>query len=178
MSAKTLRKAKWFWGWQDEKEEAWLREMAGQGWHLVSPRFPGIYRLAAGEPRNVVYRLDFFSESKKEYQAYLQLFRDAGWEHVGAMSGWQHVRQEARPGESPEIFTDVESKVGKYERLMTYLGMLFAVFVIFLPSLGDVVPGKPTALDVAFVVFWTGLTVLLAFGLVMLYRRIRQLKRG
>ena len=28
----TLRKYKWLWPWQDDVEEAWLREMSQQGW--------------------------------------------------------------------------------------------------------------------------------------------------
>jgi len=30
----TISKIKWFWAWQDEKEEAWLSNMARDGWHL------------------------------------------------------------------------------------------------------------------------------------------------
>ncbi len=28
---------KWFWAWQDDKEERWLEEMSERGLHLVSP---------------------------------------------------------------------------------------------------------------------------------------------
>ncbi len=36
---------KWFWAWNDEKEEQWLTAMAQQGWHLQSPGFLGILYL-------------------------------------------------------------------------------------------------------------------------------------
>lgn len=42
MENKTIRKVKWFWGWADEKEEAWLGEMAQQGWHLRRLVFPTV----------------------------------------------------------------------------------------------------------------------------------------
>jgi hypothetical protein len=30
MTNEIITKTKWFWAWQDEKEEAWLTEMAHQ----------------------------------------------------------------------------------------------------------------------------------------------------
>ena len=85
----TTTKFKWFWTWQDDREEAWLGEMARADWHLKSLGLPGFYTFIAGEPRNDVYRLDFVMD-RKDYQAYLRQFRDAGWEHVGEMGGWQY----------------------------------------------------------------------------------------
>jgi hypothetical protein len=124
MNNKPTIKSKWFWHWEDDKEEAWLRQMAKDGLHLVHPGVFGQYTFAAGEPREVVYRLDFVSMNKKD-EAYFQLFRDAGWEHVGEMMGWQYWRKEVKPGETPEIFTDVESKVQKYRRLFGFLAIIF-----------------------------------------------------
>ena len=49
-----------------------------------------------------------------EKEDYLQLFRDAGWEYVGEMSGWHYFCQQAQPGEELEIYTDAESKISKY----------------------------------------------------------------
>ena len=31
MQKKRMRKFKWFWAWQDEAEEEWLREMSNNG---------------------------------------------------------------------------------------------------------------------------------------------------
>ncbi len=126
MAEQTIRKYKLFWAWQDDKEEAWLTEMSQQGYHLASLGFPGFYHFTVSEPRHYVYRLDYIT-STKNYQNYLQLFRDAGWEHLGRMGGWQYFRTLAKEGESPEIYTDPDSKVQKYRRLLTYL-------IIFLPT--------------------------------------------
>lgn len=82
VEAQTVRKFKWFWAWQDDKEEAWLSEMAQAGWHLKWPAMPGFYTFEAGAPRQDVYRLDYVF-SNKDYQNYLQLFQDAGWQHLG-----------------------------------------------------------------------------------------------
>ncbi len=34
MAKELVIKPKWFWAWQDEKEEAWLTAMAREGYHL------------------------------------------------------------------------------------------------------------------------------------------------
>jgi hypothetical protein len=124
MNDTLIRKSKWFWPWEDEKEEAWLGQMSKQGLHLSNPSAFGQYFFTRGEPRDMVYRLDFVQSNKKD-DAYFQLFRDAGWEHAGEMVGWQYWRKEIRQGETPEIFTDVESKVRKYQRLVGFLAIVF-----------------------------------------------------
>lgn len=134
MERSTIRKFRLFWAWQDEKEEAWLREMAQQGWHLVSPDFPGFYTFQQEEPRDIVYRLDFIT-SKIDRDEYMQLFEDAGWEHVGAMMSWQYFRKEAKAGQDPEIYTDPESKIQKYLRLFGYMLIFLPIWVILLPRL-------------------------------------------
>ena len=124
MDKKMIRKFKWFWAWQDEAEEEWLREMSREGLHLVRIGFPTVYTLAVGEPEEYVYRLDYRSHYKMDREDYLQLFRDSGWEYVEEMAGWHYFRQLARPGEEHEIYTDAESKIGKYHRLLAFLGIL------------------------------------------------------
>jgi hypothetical protein len=124
-----VKKSKWFWAWQDDKEEAWLREMARQGLHLKTPDLFGQYTFVQGEPRDVVYRFDFVTMAKKN-EDYFQLFRDAGWEHVGEIGGWQYWRKEVRDGKASEIFTDSDSKVRKYQRLVGYLSLFISIFVI------------------------------------------------
>ncbi len=44
---------KWFWAWQDDKEERWLEEMSERGLHLVSPGYFGRYEFEKGQPRNI-----------------------------------------------------------------------------------------------------------------------------
>jgi len=132
MAENTIRKFRWFWPWQDEQEEAWLRSMSQKGWHLLSVGLAGIYRFRAGEPYDYVYRLDYQIHKKKDEQDYLQLFSDAGWEHLGYMSAWHYFRKESREGEASEIFTDVESKVAKYKRVLTYLTFFTVIFIAVL----------------------------------------------
>ena len=50
MSAATMKTNKWFWPWQDEKEETWLGEMSREGWHLRSVKLLCSYSFEKGEP--------------------------------------------------------------------------------------------------------------------------------
>ena len=131
MSDTEMVKFKWFWAWNDEEEEAWLRRMSQDGWHFRSIAFPGFYSFVAGEPRDYVYRLDFNTDSKG-YQQYLQLFRDAGWEHLIQYGSWQYFRIQAKPGDNPEIYTDNRSKIIKYRRVIAVLLIFNPIYIVLL----------------------------------------------
>ena len=125
MGKNTITKFRWFWAWQDEAEENWLEKMSQTGYHLSSVGLPGFFTFVVAEPRNYVYRLDYRTFRKKDKGEYLQLFQDAGWEHIGQMAAWQYFRKEAQPTERAEIFTDVESKIAKYKRVLAFLGIIY-----------------------------------------------------
>ena len=174
MAEQTIRKFKVFWAWQDDKEEAWLRQMSQEGHHLASLGFPGFYNFTAGEPLNYVYRMDFFTETK-DYAHYLQLFKDAGWEHLGRMGSWQYFRILAKEGESPEIYTDPDSKIQKYRRLLTYLIIFLPIWnVIFLRNLGS--SGHEVLRFIGFVAYIV-FTVAFITAVMQLLKRIKALKR-
>jgi len=136
METKKIQKFKWFWAWNDDKEEAWLGQMASEGWHLKGLGLPGTYLFEEGNPQKVVYRLDFIN-NPKEYQYYLQLFNDAGWEHIGRMGGWQYFRKPTQEDNVPEIYTDNESKAQKYQRVLIFLVILLPILIMFTTNLGS-----------------------------------------
>lgn len=111
--------------------------MTAEGWHLNSLGFPGVYKFLEGDPAEYVYRLDYQTLYKKDRESYLQLFQDAGWEHVADMSGWAYFRKKIEPGADLEIFNNPESKIKKYQRIMLYLVSLFPVLVIPMLTLGN-----------------------------------------
>lgn len=123
----TMKQFRWFWTWDDGKEEIWLREMSQKGWHFQSVEFPGNYIFERGEATNYVYRLDHLL-NREDMPGYLQIFEDAGWDYMGEMNSWQYFRQEATHDQDLEIFTDNESKAKKYQRIIMFL-------VIFSPAL-------------------------------------------
>lgn len=140
MEKTNARKFKWFWPWQNEQEEGWLREMSQEGWHLRSTgtgrwRRPvgllGLYSFVVGDPRDYVYRLDP-QDSLKHKQDYLQLLRDAGWESMGAKDGCQYFRKEGGPEEFIEIHTNVEPTIGNFKRQLAVMVLpTLAIFVVF-----------------------------------------------
>jgi hypothetical protein len=172
MRSETKTVFKWFWAWEDESEEAWLREMSRQGWHLLMVSFPGQYRFVRGEPRDCVYRLDFMT-SRKDYQQYLRLFSDAGWTHLGEYGAWQYFRTEAAKGEAPEIYTDAASKIKKYQRVLFVLVPFLPIYIFLLSSLNR---GAGIFSEILTFVFFLILLVYL-FAAIMIVRRIRQLNR-
>jgi hypothetical protein len=131
METSTLKRTKWFWPWQDEKEEAWLEGMSRTGWHLKSVHLPCVYTFDKGNPSHKIYRLDYMPLNKGNNLEYLQIFQDAGWEYIGEMSNWRYWSKLVANGEPSEIFTDNESKIRKYQRLLTYM-TFFLFLLIFL----------------------------------------------
>jgi hypothetical protein len=126
MHGEIVRRYRVFFAWQDEDEERWLRSKArDEGLHLLSYTPPCVYRFRRGERADYAYRLDFQTTRRQDKADYLQLFADAGWEHVGEMGSWHYFRRPVTGGEAPEIFTDPESKAQKYRRVL-------ALFVVFL----------------------------------------------
>jgi hypothetical protein len=131
MNTTTMKRSKWFFPWQDEKEEAWLEELSTSGWHLKSVSLPCVYSFVKGEPCRNIYRLDYMMMKKDKMEEYLQIFQDAGWEYIGEMSNWRYWRKRIENGETAEIFTDNESKIKKYQRMLGYMAF-FLFFLVFI----------------------------------------------
>ena len=170
----TNTKFKWFWAWQDEKEELWLHEMAKQGLHFQSVSSLGFYKFEAGEPRNDYYRMDFIID-RKDYEEYLQLFKDAGWEHLGEMGGWQYFRTRAERNAIPEIYTDKDSKAQKYQRLIIILTIFLPIFVTMGTRQIDPT-SRFSELYLAGKFLINILMLIYAYAMIMIFRRIQQLK--
>lgn len=171
---KTIKKFKWFWAWQDEKEEAWLGAMAAEGLHLEAISLPGTYHFRQGEPGNYVYRLDFQTLRARDRDDYLQLFEDAGWEHIGDMGGWVYFRHIVNGSEIPEIYSDRESKLIKYQRLIAYLIVFLPMMIILLTHASDVLRYGPWM--GILVLFIASLMLLYALAMIQIFRRMNQIR--
>jgi hypothetical protein len=171
MQPDTVVKRRWFWAWQDEKEEAWLESMSREGWHLVDVGYLR-YTFERGEPQAWVYRLDF--RTSKEIPDYITFVQEAGWEYVGKMSSWLYFRLPAEEGPTAELYTDAEGKIAKYQRVIGVLVITSPAYWAFLMSRLDRLPpwfGVPLAL------IFLCVTGLWAFTMFKLVGRINQLKR-
>jgi hypothetical protein len=173
MTATTIRKFRWFWAWDDEKEENWLREMSNQGMHLQNVGFPGFYTFLEGEKKDLVYRLDFNPNIKKN-DDYFNLFRDAGWFYLGEMNSWQYFRKEVTSSETPEIYTDNESKMTKYRRLIGLVAAFIPLISINIINSEKISYHPAMRFATIANVF---LLIFMVIGLMRLFLRIRALKR-
>lgn len=131
MNPTISKRYRWFWPWQDEKEEQWLEEMSRTGSHLKYVHLPCVYGFEQGVPSRYSYRLDYMLTDKSKFNEYLQIFQDAGWEYLGEMSNWRYWRKTVQNGEPQEIFTDTESKIKKYQRLLIIMAF-FLAFLVFM----------------------------------------------
>jgi hypothetical protein len=116
--------------WNLEKETVWLNQMSRSGWHLI--RQSGLfYHFELGDPRNYVYRQDYQITSRLDRPEYLRIFRDAGWEHIAEIRGCHYFRTEAQGAEWPEIFSDQQSKIDMYGRVLSIMLVLFLpIFIL------------------------------------------------
>ena len=171
MNKPTIRKTKWFWPWQDDKEEAWLEQMSAQGLHLQRPARPTRYEFIQGQPQQYTYRLDFQDTMKtKSKEVYLRLFADLGWEHLGTLGGWQYFRRPVQPGEPQELFTDPETKILKYKRFLSWFGLAFPAYLVVFVALWSSWPEWMMWVNVAII-----LLLAVVWGIVE-YRVTRRIK--
>ncbi|HZB89090.1 MAG TPA: DUF2812 domain-containing protein [Terracidiphilus sp.] len=165
---------RWFWAWNDEREEQWLEAMARRGWHLVSG--PLVYGFEQGAPAEVRYRLDYRNESKG-LDDYVKLCKEAGWERVFQYAGWQYFRTAS--AEAPEFYTDAPSRIAKYQRLFSFvLAVALATTVAQVPMLMRA-PDNPQDLHLHLFIRWIVLGLMAAWVVILarLGLGIRKMKR-
>lgn len=179
MNAMIVRKHKWFFSWQDEKREAWLGGMSRQGLHLKEPGTFGSFLFLEGPAKEYSYRLDY--NQNKPADDYIQLARDAGWEYLGARGGWHYWRKEVLDGQSPELFTDPESKIQKYQRLLpAYIASAPGVAALYIIGLAgfNKYPGRhPLWFVILYVSLFMAWIVFAAINAIMIQLRINELKK-
>lgn len=119
-----------------EKEEAYLNEMAQNGWFFQKYK-SFRYHFKQGEPAKYSYAIDF-KENEGDEDAYKTLFEDAGWENVFSYpvlnGNWMYFRKAVAPGETEEaIFTDETSLIQLYKNIRkrwTIFGAIVSLFLL------------------------------------------------
>ena len=176
MSQSPVRKYKFFFTWEDDREEQWLQQMARQGLHLVHANMLGFYRFRQGNPAEVSYRLDYVQKVDGSYR---QLFEDAGWEHVISMSGWHYWRKQATAAPAAEIFTDAASKAAKYRRILGFALMCCIPLFVSLcnPRTYEIIAREQPS-GAVFGAILASTAALAGYAVVRLLLRIRRLEAG
>ena len=106
---KTIRR--WFWVWSFEKEEAWLNEMAMNGWVLDGVGWC-TYHFVRCEPGEYSVRLEMHPRD----ESYVEFMRDTGAEYVGRMMMWIYFRKKTADGPF-DLFSDIDSRISHLDRI-------------------------------------------------------------
>ncbi|MFS0560853.1 DUF2812 domain-containing protein [Terribacillus sp. 179-K 1B1 HS] len=122
-----------FLAWQDKSEEIWLNRMAKKGWALKSYKF--LYTFEKIEPASYIYRLDYKSTSDNDLNEYKTIFQDTGWEYVTRYGNWHYFRTKESQEHTPEIYTEHEYQIEKYNSLLQHLLTVFITFIILAVSM-------------------------------------------
>ena len=109
---------KWFWVWDFDKEEAWLNEMAMNGWALVSVGFC-TYTFERCEPGEYMVRLEMHPNDP----GYIDFMADTGAEYVGRIFLWIFFRRRAEYGPF-DIFSDIDSRIDHLARIARFLAII------------------------------------------------------
>ncbi|MBS4209259.1 DUF2812 domain-containing protein [Bacillus sp. FJAT-50079] len=120
----TIKKFKLFLASDVEKEEQWLTDMSRKGLHLINYRL-GMYYFEENPDESYVYQIDF-READDEY---IQLYKDAGWEHIDSfIDRFHYFRTETNIEGTKKIYSDHESVKETLQRMMTfYITFFFAM---------------------------------------------------
>jgi len=90
------------------------------------------------------------------------------------MGGWQYFRTLAEEGESPEIYTDPDSKIQKYRRLLTYLVIFLPIYIPIFTS--NLPLSYPEVLRFTVSVVWLMFMTVYVVAIIQLIRRIKALE--
>ncbi|MCY8599354.1 DUF2812 domain-containing protein [Bacillus spizizenii] len=117
----------------EENDMKRLSDMASKGWVLDSFAFMG-YKLRKAEPRKSIYSLDYRAVNDDSIDEYLEIFENAGWEHV-CSEYTTHIFA-AAPGTKP-IYSDRSTMIDKYKQseytlryITSFMLCLTAVFTV------------------------------------------------
>ena len=143
--AETVTKIRVFTIADFKEEEVWLREMARQGLHLLRMTPPLVYVFEKGEPRDVIYRLDFTNND--EGGDYARMLGEFGWENCGKCMGWIYWRRDAAALANEaegELFSDDASRLEMVKKVVQtrMLPLLLIFFCCVLPNLARALSGE------------------------------------
>ena len=139
----SMKKVKYRFSLNYQKEEEWINEMSQQGWHLEKFSF-GRFTFIKGEAGEFIYRSELLGDmGKKEKAEYLEFLTDSGITVVHEFAGWIYTRRAASEGPF-ELFTSNQSYIGYYQRILRYMIPLFLInlFMAFLNLFVSGVDGK------------------------------------
>ncbi|MGR6899284.1 DUF2812 domain-containing protein [Rummeliibacillus sp. BSL5] len=121
-----MKKVKFRFYLDFEKEEKWINEMAQSGWHLEMFLL-GRFTFIKGDPGESIYRNEFITGmSDLEKKEYFEFLKDSRITIVHESGGWVYMKKAAAEGPF-DIYTDTKSKIDYYKRILNFFLILFFV---------------------------------------------------
>lgn len=119
-----------------EKEEQWLNHMLSKGWICTNVISGGFYTFKKTDDLEQVIRIDYQQNLKKEERSnYKQLYEDFGWQALKGKSYDGTYYWLKRKDGNDDLFSDNDSQIAKYKRLMVHssnwAALSFIWFMIF-----------------------------------------------
>lgn len=121
-----------------EKEEKYLQKRHREGWKFVKVSIPGFYHFVKCKPEDVVYQLDYNENGLRHKDAYVQMFRECGWEYIQDFGGYSYFRKPVSHMQGKEqIFCDDQSRLDMMRRVFAgrYLPIFIILVLLILPNL-------------------------------------------
>ncbi|MBY0122117.1 DUF2812 domain-containing protein [Bacillus sp. S/N-304-OC-R1] len=160
-----------------EKEEKWVNERAAEGWHLEKFSL-GRFVFTKGEPGTYIFRNEFIRMTSSEKEDYFDFLKDSGITIINEWGGWVYMKKAAAEGPF-EIYTDKESKISYYNRMLSVFSFLFLINAWFgimnIGVLGDSARGgniSPTIGILNIIV-----ALLIAYPIIKIYQRKKGLEK-
>ena len=114
------------------EEENYLNTMANEGYILKSHSAFGGYKFVKDSPQNLQYKIDYRDfKNGSDFYDYIALFEDSGWKHICGTknSGNQYFLPKSEKS-NDDIFSDIESKAGRYLRFRKAMMSWLISFVL------------------------------------------------
>ncbi|MGL4736052.1 MAG: DUF2812 domain-containing protein [Cellulosilyticaceae bacterium] len=112
---------------EDYKEEAWLREMALQGYFLESVSGGMHYTFSKKSEGDYTYLIDYRGVFEKPERAYLELFEESGFEYVTCTMGYCYFRAKTDEQVTKMRKGEKQRKGQKYVQLR---GIMLAIAIL------------------------------------------------
>ncbi len=109
---------KWFFVWDFEKEEAWLNEMAEEGWVLTDVGFCN-YTFEPCAPGAYTVRLEMHGYD----DGYIRFMEETGAEYIGRMIQWLYFRKPAEEGQF-DLFSDISSRIEHLRKISNMVKLI------------------------------------------------------
>ena len=102
-----------------DEEEEWLKKMSLNGW-AFKKFFLGFYTFEPCEPGEYNYQIDLLDNWNGNKADYASFMEDAGVEVISQWWRWVYLQKKTEDGPF-EMYTDTESKIAQYKKIIMSL---------------------------------------------------------